>query len=112
MLLLFRTTELGNTVHSEDTIEAFVQAGLHKPRPVLVEQWLLDFCVGGVRQLSKYIVVPKIRGFTRLRLSEFVQISEFFQFYITDIVRHLSHFPKVSILMKTGLSSSPGLFLK
>ena len=37
------------------------------------------------------------RGFTRLRLSEFVQISEFFQFYITDIVRHLSHFPKVSI---------------
>ena len=38
-----------------------------------------------------------IRGFTRLRLSEFVQISEFFQFYITDIVRHLSHFPKVSI---------------
>ena len=41
---------------------------------------------------------PRIRGFTRLRLSEFVQISEFFQFYITtDIVRHLSHFPKVSI---------------
>ena len=52
------------------------------------------------------------RGFTRLRLSEFVQISEFFQFYITDIVRHLSHFPKVSIWMKKGLSSSPGLFLK
>ena len=40
---------------------------------------------------------PQDRGFTRLRLSEFVQISEFFQFYITDIVRHLSHFPKVSI---------------
>ena len=37
------------------------------------------------------------RGSTGLRLSEFVQISEFFQFYITDIVRHLSHFPKVSI---------------
>ena len=34
---------------------------------------------------------PRSRGFTRLRL------SEFFQFYITDIVRHLSHFPKVSI---------------
>ena len=44
---------------------------------------------------SKSDLVP--RGFTRLRLSEFVQISEFFQFYITDIVRHLSHFPKVSI---------------
>ena len=29
--------------------------------PVLVEQRLLDFCVGGVRQLSKYIVVPKIQ---------------------------------------------------
>ena len=27
--------------------------------PVLVEQRLLDFCVGGVSQLSKYIVVPK-----------------------------------------------------
>ena len=34
------------------------------------------------------------RGFTRLRLSEFVQISEFFQFYITDICQTSESFTK------------------
>ena len=34
------------------------------------------------------------RGFTRLRLSEFVQISEFFQFYITDICQTSESFSK------------------
>ena len=35
-----------------------------------------------------------------LPASDYLSLSrylEFFQFYITDIVRHLSHFPKVSI---------------
>jgi len=35
-------------------------AGLHESRPILVEQWLLDFCVGGVCQFSEYIVVPSM----------------------------------------------------
>ena len=35
-----------------------------------------------------------VRGFTRLRLSEFVQISEFFQFYITDICQTSESFSK------------------
>ena len=52
---------------------------------------------GGQTHVNIYEADFGNRGFTRLRLSEFVQISEFFQFYITDIVRHLSHFPKVSI---------------
>jgi len=35
-----------------------------------------------------------IRGSTGLRLSEFVQISEFFQFYITDICQISESFAK------------------
>ena len=37
---------------------------------------------------------PDIRGPSRLRLSEFVQISEFFSIYITDICQTSESFPK------------------
>ena len=46
-----------------------------------------QFCI------HKYIV-GAVRGSTGLRLSEFVQISEFFQFYITDICQISESFAK------------------
>ena len=39
-------------------------------------------------------VALSARGSTGLRLSEFVQISEFFQFYITDICQISESFAK------------------
>ena len=40
----------------------------------------------------------KVRGFTHLRLFEFVQISEVFQFYITDFCQTSESFGKSVIL--------------
>ena len=56
---------------------------------------IADFTQIFCRYLPKKLVAKtSVRGLSRLRLSEFVQISEFFSIYITDICQTSESFAK------------------
>ena len=54
-------------------------------------RWVLPIFVVEKSSVLKH---PSVRGLSGLRLSEFVQISEFFSIYITDICQTSESFAK------------------
>ena len=80
-------------------VSAETQAGMNRRRHIvgemniLVKQWIRTERMHQVSQRYLYIEVEH-RGLSGLRLSEFVQISEFFSIYITDICQTSESFAK------------------